>query len=104
MRNIELLEKTMQFIKDNPEKHDQHTWCGTAQCFAGWAVHLQGGRVVDEESAIVEVGWHRDHVQDVAESLLGLDGWESGALFAGGNTLEELELMVKDLVNGDELG
>jgi hypothetical protein len=56
VRNIELLEKTMQFINDHEDKHDQNVWfrlddnrgkavtktCETAACFAGWACLLSG--------------------------------------------------------------
>lgn len=109
MRNIELLEKTMQFIKDNPEKHDQAQWCGTAQCFAGWATSLEGytermyrdGR--PSMSYLVANG-RNVHAAELAAQLLGLTGDEADRLFDGGNTIEHLELMVKDLVNGGELG
>jgi hypothetical protein len=48
--NKELLKRTLQHIEDNPETWDQATWrnpdaeCGTACCFAGWAVTLAGGQ------------------------------------------------------------
>ncbi|BCP41407.1 hypothetical protein MINTMi27_15000 [Mycobacterium intracellulare] len=47
MRNVALLEATMQHIKDHPELHEQssvflQSECGTAACFAGWACMLSG--------------------------------------------------------------
>src|SRR5690348_5458725 len=43
MPNIELLEKVLKHIEDNPETWDQGNWrCGTSYCFAGHAVLLSG--------------------------------------------------------------
>lgn len=45
--NLELLKVTWEFIKKNPEKHNQadfinNTQCGTTMCFAGHAAVLSG--------------------------------------------------------------
>ena len=89
----------MQFIKDNPEKHDQAEWCGTVQCFAGWAVHLEGWEVDNELHATVRKGAVTDRdVEALAIELLGLSRREAFTLFGGGNTIEELERTVRDLV------
>lgn len=43
MLNIDLLDKTMNYITEHPEQHDQGVWrCGTSRCFAGWACTLDG--------------------------------------------------------------
>lgn len=43
MLNIDLLDKTMNYIIEHPEEHDQGMWrCGTSRCFAGWACTLDG--------------------------------------------------------------
>lgn len=43
MLNIDLLDKTMNYIIEHPEEHDQNQWrCGTSRCFAGWACSLDG--------------------------------------------------------------
>ena len=43
MVNIELLRKTLEAIKANPEHWDQGVWrCSTGMCFAGWASQLAG--------------------------------------------------------------
>lgn len=97
MRNVELLEKTLQHIKDHPEEWDQSIYrsqtlpngCSTACCFAGTAVLLAG-------ISHTVVG----SIPERAEQLLGLSLEEGYTLFASNNSLEMLELMVKDLVNG----
>lgn len=119
-RNVELLEKTMQYIKDHPEKHQQGTWvnfqadCGTAACFAGWTCLLEGMDLkklqspagteyllMPDDSRADEDG--DVEIQQVAGDLLGLTGQETNTLFCGINSQPMLELMVKDLVNGDDL-
>lgn len=106
MRNVELLEKTMQYILDHPEKHAQGLWtngCGTAACFAGWACYLAGFRNHENDSDCISYYGEPYHVGDLAQRLLGLTFKERRCLFYGVNTRAELELIVKDLVNGDEL-
>lgn len=97
-RNIELLQQTMQHIKDHPEEHNQATWiniskCGTAACFAGRAALLSGRRTWEA----LRIGY------DGGAQLLGLSLEEAATLFAATNTVPMLELMVNDLVNDDEL-
>lgn len=103
MRNVPLLEEVMTHIKDHPETHNQSMYlsqneCGTAGCFAGWAWLLSGREYLEIDSA-------RDalRVFDGAQELLGLTDREAVALFSPVNSRSTLELMVKDLVNGDEL-
>jgi hypothetical protein len=98
-RNVELLQQTMQYIKDHSEQHDQQVFvgisgCGTVACFAGWAAILSG--------------WSEQQVSSTrmwaaGAQLLGISIVEAGILFNSQNTRSQLELMVKDLVNGDEL-
>lgn len=110
--NVELLEEVMQQIKDHPEQHYQGWWfkntpeCGSAMCFAGWTCHLNGWLPLFGYD-----GWaHKVKNQDgevrsvmhVAAQLLGLelvDDDDCPDLFRPENTKEDLELMVKDLVN-----
>lgn len=109
-RNVELLEKTMQYVLDHPEKHYQGDYwdtCNSTGCFCGWAIHLSGSanfwvdtvddllyRADDDDS----ISWHSG-----GQEALGLTWAEANLLFDCGNTRPMLELMVKDLVNGDEL-
>ena len=99
-RNVELLQRTMQYIMDHPEQHDQRHWvvntdCGTAACFAGWAMILSGRKITSGSSS--------SYIGREARELLGLTRVESMTLFCGDNTRPALQLMVKDLVNGGEL-
>lgn len=108
-RNIELLEKTMRYIEDNPDKHDQSKWwCDTAGCFAGWALSLSGvsPRELEnlrDQSLALAVNPYRSPVASRAMQVLGLTVGESRKMFDSDNTRDMLSLMVKDLVNGEKL-
>lgn len=103
--NVELLEQTMRHIIDHPEKHDQRLWvspCGTTACYAGWACILSGAKQTIGTTQIQFAGETR-HPQYLAAELLGLDHATANNLFNCRNTIEQLELMVKDLVNGQDI-
>jgi hypothetical protein len=109
-RNKELIERTMQHIVDHPEEHDQATWisnaCGTVACFAGWALMLDGVSAQDVlrwSHAAPRYSLVGSRVREVATERLGLTADEAGRLFCAENTRDMLQLMVKDLVNGDKL-
>lgn len=102
-RNVELLEATLQFIKDNPDKHNQNMWCGTAQCFAGWAIALKGWERYTDDLPMVQREGLALRIPTAAKNELGLSEYEALILFDGSNTVDMLELMVKDLVNGAPL-
>jgi len=115
-RNVELLEKTMQHIMDHPEDHNQaayFTECGTPSCFAGWAIHLSGRTAKHEAWPTTSLMscWEEGNCWEeglsapgmFAAKLLGLDVSDAALLFNAVNTRETLALMVKDLVNGDDL-
>jgi hypothetical protein len=114
--NKELLRRTMAFIEANPSKHNQLAWCGTAQCFAGWACSFEGWRPLDlhersafyaddddedgfDPSSAVKQGGTIALVEDVAQSLLGLDVYQAALLFDGDNTVDDLRDHVKALCN-----
>lgn len=107
-RNVELLEKTITFIADHPEQHEQDVWiseCGTTACFAGWALRLNG--VASTEIARLSNSFDYLYeglgIRAKAGRALGLTREETHTLFSGKNSFSALQLMVKDLVNGDQL-
>lgn len=119
--NVALLKATLAHIKAHPETWEQSDWstptkCGTAYCFAGWAVLLGTGPSgqVDEDDEVPrkalpnedEIEEHFDdapasagyvHVAVAARHLLGLTHDDAEALFGGGNELADLEHMVAEL-------
>lgn len=102
-RNIELLERTMQHILDHPETHRQGVWaCGSQACFAGWACKLSGLRQVDDNGRFWN-GVKEIHAKFAARLLLGLTSREANLLFSGHNKIDQLQDMVKKLVNGEDL-
>jgi hypothetical protein len=107
-RNKELIERTMQHIVDHPEAHDQRSWisnaCGTSACFAGWALMLDGVHAEEVLSWSYQyTGRHHSRVKKEAGERLGLTPTEAFRLFRDKNTRDMLQLMVKDLLNGEEL-
>ncbi len=104
-RNIPLLQETMQFILDHPDKHDQaryYTSCGTPSCYAGWALHLAGwsNRWLGFQSP--DGSYHDVDAREAACMALGITEVESRLLFSTGTTVLELEILVKRLVNGED--
>jgi hypothetical protein len=119
MPNVDLLESTMQFIMDHPERHDQSIYlshprsiesdCGTAHCFAGWAL----SQTIDQEQLLVlsKDYWNGQvdsasclgPIGQTAAKALEISQDDARRLFASFNSREVLQLMVKDLVNGEPL-
>lgn len=133
MADIERLRRVLAHIEQHPELWRQETWvsetaCGTAYCFAGWTLALEGIQmVVDEDGVYVDdrelpqpwldrlralrLGylygdWHRAAVSDVAALVLGLyseDGRltnDKWALFGACVTLDNLREMIDRLERG----
>ncbi len=107
VRNIPLLEETMQFVMDHPRRHNQGKWiCGTTACYAGHALLLSG--LTQREVLNLDVcegpGLERtSRILLEASRRLGIDRREAGILFGAHNTVPMLQAMVKDLVNGEIL-
>ena len=96
----------MQHIMDNPVGHHQgYWWCGSSGCFAGWALFLSGRYSYDDLQDLVAFSFagSASVFGNRAQELLGLTSDERRKLFHGWNSREMLQLMVKDLVNGDTL-
>jgi hypothetical protein len=116
MANIEKLEAVLDHIKMHPESHNQEVWaekteCGTAYCMAGWAVALAGyefcwrsdgttSSVITERTA---TSTHCELIEEIATAVLGLDFRDADDLFHSLNTVDDLELMVKNLSNGEPI-
>jgi hypothetical protein len=101
MINTELLEQTMRHIIDNPKAHNQTVWvddCGTTACFAGWTCLLSGYRYLGERLFSDNHG-QIVHPQQLAVQLLGLTYEDAHKLFHYENTIEDLQLIVKDIIN-----
>lgn len=111
--NKPLLRKTLAFITKYPEKHNQRAWCGTKQCFAGWACHLDGWRRDHVATSIarcdnewlpgsdmgdlVRNGDTVASVLEVAKNILGLTWEQAYRLFNSTNTRRDLRAIVQDL-------
>jgi hypothetical protein len=122
--NVPLLEKTLQAIKDNPKEWDQADWrCRSGMCFAGHAAQLAGGHWlnpvatgaaydsylvadpdVDDEDDINNHPYYGPLVSAGvrARKVLGLRQGNTYGLFAGSNTLQDLEGIVADIVRDAE--
>lgn len=120
MTNFDLMDKSMTFVLDHPEQHDQNTWlkrdpvCGTVGCFAGHAVRLAGLKVEWRqrqpeplaEYPVVVTGPNPedfDTIHEVAMKVLDIDHLTSSAMFCAHNTQDDLQTMVKMLHNGQRV-
>lgn len=102
--NAELAYAVLDQIDAHPETWNQGIWdCGTAACFAGWAVRLSGGRSlnIDMETRVISGPEHIVGlpVEEAAEELLGYSqlGDIDDDLFDGCNTRERLGLLVAEI-------
>lgn len=79
--------------------------CGTAACFAGWAVILFGAEGLRIPSSggefVVFPDGRKVFLPKYARELLGLSAIQAGQLFAAANKLADLEAMV-DAYEGQE--
>lgn len=111
MADIARFDRALDHIEAHPERHEQGVWvrksvnCGTAGCIAGWVVvqeypdaefvqdsHDHGGSY-----SSVALPGGVESIEQVARGLLGIDTGQGDALFASGNTLDELRAM-RDLL------
>ena len=121
--NLDVLDDAITFIKDHPEQHQQAHWtCDTGACVAGWVALLNGYKtkkqfIEDEDGnrKLVTVNGsvyreghpkHTVSASAIARELLGVtetpDLISTNILFHGTNTIEDIEMMAKDLANGIE--
>lgn len=120
MVDVYRVNRTMAHIEANLALWDQTRWvtenaCGTAYCFAGWSLQLEGIRVCTADcDKLGGAHVHRDQipgsilermrgtypimsVPQVSRVVLGLTTDQAWPLFCGGNTLELLKTQVSRL-------
>lgn len=111
--NAELAYAVLDQIDAHPETWVQTTWikkteCGTAGCFAGWAVLLSGIQPayltnLSDSTSYVEVGEESARIDRTAEDLLGGRYVDEGDedyeqdLFDGDNDRETLGRLVAEI-------
>lgn len=129
--NIELLLKTLEYIKAHPQTWKQEAWfwhrsnasgeviphlveidmeevnsCGSAMCFAGHAALIEGFPAPPKSNTLP---WEREvdgepypeAVDSFAAKRLGLPYEVAEELFDSQNTLEVLEAMVQKIVDSN---
>lgn len=106
--NVELLQKTLDTIKANPQHWDQKNWhCGTSHCFAGFAELIANNLSIETSNEQVRAlklnGKLESNTGRYAEKLLGISDDDGDALFDAYNTLEVLEQMVAYLIEHGSL-
>lgn len=112
--NAALAHATLDQIDAHPEIWNQASWCGTAKCFAGWAVELSGERVTSwgevngvhvAERAAQLLGFASEAQLDVAGLAATYpngepdedDGGPEWELFSACNTREDLGRLVAEI-------
>lgn len=106
--NVELLQKTLDTIKANPQHWNQKVWhCGTSHCFAGFAELIANNLSVEtgyEQIRALKLNSKLEsHTGRYAEKLLGISDEDGDVLFYGYNTLSQLESMVAYLIEHGSL-
>ena len=109
--NVELLQKTLDTIKANPDHWRQSTWhCGTSHCFAGFAELIAKGLPIDihEDELRSREDFFSPYDSDWntsahATELLDISDDDAELLFAGYNTLADLERLVARLIENGTL-
>jgi hypothetical protein len=110
MANNTNFDTVMNFIRSNPEKHNQNEWvwsedtglliendCITTACIAGWTAILLGN-ATKLDIDMCTVGGKRQRIDKVAQRILELTEYESSVLFHCRNA--ELETVVSDIKQG----
>lgn len=104
--NAELAYRVLDHIEAHPEEWYQGRWyselsCGTTACFAGHAVLLAGGKIVQRIRpfylAQIPGSDILNDIRDAARSVLGISEWGADCLFSASNDLEDLRDWVAHL-------
>lgn len=111
--NVELANRVLEHIQSHMTKWNQGDWgvktpdCGTAYCFGGWAVALTDGEGFFEWAKDEYIPRKRyllniTEVRLRAMQLLGLNGDQADLLFSGGNDMDDIEVVLEGIKNGDD--
>lgn len=122
MANVQLLQDTLNYIKNHPDEWYQSSWyahfdadstrwfagdagapCRTAYCFAGTAAILSGFPPPPKEHRTIWSDENGVQVDEYAEKALGLTYSQAVELFHASNTLEDLEEMVAKIIENPEI-
>lgn len=106
--NVELLQKTLDTIKANPQHWNQINWhCGTSHCFAGFTELIANNLPIETSDKQVRAlklsGKLEFYTSCYAEKLLGISEKDGDTLFDRYNTLAQLERMVAYLIEHGSL-
>lgn len=110
--NVPLLRKSLEYLTEHPEEHDQEAWafrapsCGTTYCLAGHVVRLAGHQIkwqrpdemtVEHEEVASQVrepvlidGTSETRISAVAAHELGLTAHQADQLFLSCDSVTEL--------------
>lgn len=76
---------------------DSRSVCGSAYCLAGWAAVLAGDRFIDTGAVFVPGAGVVLDVEDRANELFGINWADGEDLYAGENTLEDIDRKILEL-------
>jgi hypothetical protein len=114
--NVEELRLIVKQIEAHPETWYQRTWakqesCGTSFCVAGHAVYRAGydvlwGEMLGDTSTATDCAHPESQavvsISVMARELLGLTEYQSGTLFNGSNSLDDIKAVVEALAVVEE--
>lgn len=107
--NVPLFRKIFEHIDAHPEEWNQDMWatkteCGTAYCFAGFAMAFSGEDEADfGPDPFVKVGDVSHHtksdksIERVGREALGINEKDAETLFWARNTLDDLHSIAADI-------
>lgn len=109
MINVPLLRKTLEYISDHPEEHNQSCWaerglntpCGTAFCAAGHAVQFAGHQIDWEGDEYADTVMGGGTIEQVAAQELGLSGRQANHLFHFASGQRDLWRMASEITGGE---
>lgn len=108
MPNDQLFIDTLAQIEREPSSWYQAEWavrsneCGTAFCFAGWAVQLAGHEVLWDSGVVASMTTNHVWIERVALDELGITKDQGIQLFAARNQLGTLYEIAAEILSIEE--